>query len=59
MSKIEVIPADALLKATAIICITALEICNLLTTNIDGTILSLAVAVISGLAGYEIGKKKK
>jgi len=38
----------------AICCLTAIEITNLLTANIDGMILSSIVAAIAGLAGYTI-----
>lgn len=45
------------LKAIAILCLTALEIAALLTHN-DGMLFSLVVAAVSGLAGYEIGKRQ-
>lgn len=44
-----------MMKITAIVCITAIEIANILVWKIDGAILGFVVAVISGLAGYEIG----
>lgn len=40
-----------LITVVAMVCITILESIALLL-NIDGTILSMVVAVISGLAGY-------
>ena len=49
---------DTAIKITAILAITALEIANLLTYGIDGSLFGLVVACISGLAGYEIGKRK-
>jgi len=48
-----------LVKMTAIICLTAIEIANLMTVNLDGAFLTFIVSVIAGLAGYEIGKKAK
>jgi len=45
-------------KIAAICSLTALEIANLLTTNIDGALFSLVVAAISGLAGYEFGRRR-
>jgi len=48
-----------LVKMTAIICLTAIEIANLLTTNIDGAFLTFIVSIIAGLAGYEFGRKAK
>ena len=48
-----------LLKATAMLCITILEVVNLATVGIDGSLFGLVVAAISGLAGYEIGKRQR
>ena len=45
-------------KIAAMCCVTALEIANLLTVGVDGTLFGLVVGVISGLAGYEIGKRR-
>ena len=45
-----------LIKITAIASITAIEIANILVWRVDGAILGLVIASISGLAGYEIGK---
>jgi len=49
---------DTAIKITAICCVTALEIANLLTVGVDGTLFGLVVGAISGLAGYEIGKRR-
>jgi len=46
-------------KITAILSIAGLEALNLLYFGVDGVILTLAIATISGLAGYEIGIKFK
>jgi hypothetical protein len=42
-------------KIAAILSITILEAVALLK-GIDGALLSMAVAVIAGLAGYQVGK---
>jgi len=42
----------------AIVCITALEVVNLIYYGVDGTILVGVVAVIAGLGGYAVGKKE-
>ena len=57
-TQIALISDQALLKATAMLCITALEVVNLATVGIDSSLLSLVVAVIAGLAGYEVGKRR-
>jgi len=56
--QITLVSEKALLKATAIVCITLLEAINLVVTGIDSSLFGLVVAVIAGLAGYEIGKRK-
>ena len=48
-----------LVKIVAIVCITALEIANFLTMKIDSTVTGLVFTLIAGLAGYEIGKRRK
>ena len=48
---------STLVKIVAIICLTILEIINLLTARIDGNILLTIGMIIGGVAGYEIGKK--
>jgi len=42
-----------LVKITAIISLMVIEIVNLLTTQIDGAILTTIAGIIGGLAGYE------
>lgn len=42
----------------AIICLTAIEITALIM-GINGALLGLALAAISGLGGFAIGKAKK
>jgi hypothetical protein len=44
---------EALVTIVAIVCLTALEIVNLLTARIDGNILLTIGAIIGGLAGYK------
>ncbi len=44
---------DALVTIVAIVCLTVLEIVNLLTARIDGNILLTIGAIIGGLAGYK------
>jgi hypothetical protein len=45
---------ETIIKITAIISITILEIVNLLTMKIDGNILLTIGIIIGGIAGYEI-----
>jgi len=47
-----------LLAITAMICITILQIVNMLTVKIDQSIMVLIISVISLYAGYNIGKIK-
>ena len=42
-----------IVKVVAIICLTAIEITNILTVNVDGAILGGVCAIIGGIAGYE------
>jgi len=46
-----------LFKIVAIGCITLLELANLIFLRADGAIFSIVVAVIAGLAGYQVGLK--
>jgi hypothetical protein len=48
-----------IIKITAIISLTILEIANLLTLKIDGGVLLAIGSIIGGIAGYEIGRKSK
>lgn len=43
----------------AILSITAIEIVNLLTANIDGAILVFIASLIAGIAGYEVGHRRR
>jgi len=49
---------DWIISLFAIVCITALEIVAL-SCGYNGTILSVAVAAIAGIAGYTIPKRAK
>ena len=49
---------STLIKITAIVGLVILEIVNLLTAKIDGNLLMTISAIISGIGGYEFGKKK-
>jgi len=49
---------ETIIKLTAIICITILQIVNLLTAKINGNIMITIGAIIGGLAGYEYGKRR-
>jgi len=46
-------------KAVAILCLTAIEIVNLLTLRVDGGILLAIGGLIGGLAGYSYGRRRK
>lgn len=46
------------LALAAIVCVTALEVVNMLTIKSDGYLFSLAVAAIAGLGGFIVGGKK-
>jgi len=48
---------ETVIKITAIISITILEIVNLLTMKIDGNVLLSIGAIIGGIAGYEIRRR--
>jgi hypothetical protein len=50
---------STIMKIAAMVCITYLESLALIYLHIDGALLSSVVAVIAGIAGYEIGKKAK
>lgn len=45
-----------LIKLVAIIALTTLEVVNMLTSNVDGSILTAIAAIIGGIAGYEMRK---
>jgi hypothetical protein len=48
-----------LIKIVAIVSLTILEIVNMFTMKIDGNILLTIGAIIGGIAGYEIGIKRR
>jgi hypothetical protein len=50
---------DVIVKITAIFSLVILEMVNLLTLKIDGNVLLTIGAIIGGVAGYEIGVKKR
>ena len=45
-----------LVKIVAIVCLTAIEIANLCTANVDGAVLGLICGLIGGIAGYSVNK---
>jgi len=47
-----------LVKIVAIVCLTAIEIVNLLTLGIDSAFGAAVVGGICGIAGYAIGKAR-
>jgi len=49
---------ETIIKIVAIVSLVVLEVVNLLTTKYDGAVIGSISAVIGGIAGYEIGKKK-
>ena len=49
---------SAIVKVTAILGLTALEITNMLTMRIDGALLLFIGGLIGGIAGYEFGKRR-
>jgi len=49
---------QTLVKIVAIGALVLLEIINLMTAQYDGAVIGSISAVIGGIAGYEIGKKK-
>jgi len=50
---------STLIKITAIVSLTVLEIINMLTMKIDGNVLLTIGAIIGGIAGYSIKKRRK
>lgn len=43
-----------LVKVVAIVCLTAIEIVNILTLHVDGAVLGAICGIIGGIAGYEL-----
>jgi hypothetical protein len=50
---------ETIVKIVAIVSLVALEVVNLLTLRIDGNILLTIGAIIGGIAGYEVGVKRR
>ena len=48
-----------IIKLWAITLIALLEVINMLTLKMDGAIFSLVLSLISGIAGYELGKRQE
>lgn len=46
-----------LFKIVAIVCITVLEICNIVFLKTDGMLFSIVIAVVAGMSGYQLGLK--
>jgi hypothetical protein len=49
---------EAIVKIVAIVAIAVLQVVNLLTARIDGNVMLALGALIGGIAGYEVGKRK-
>jgi hypothetical protein len=47
-----------LVKIVAIVCITAIEIANLLTLGIDSAFGAAVIGAIAGIAGYAVGRAR-
>ncbi len=50
---------NAMIKITAIVCLTALGISYFYLIRQDGTVLLTLSSIIGGIAGYVIGKGKR
>jgi len=48
-----------IIKITAIVSLTLIEIANLLTLRYDGAFLGFVISIIAYIAGYEHGKHSK
>jgi len=46
-----------LFKIVAIVCITVLEICNIIFLKADGAMFGVVIAIVAGIAGYQVGLK--
>jgi len=46
-----------LFKIVAIVCITLLEFANIVFLRTDGAIFGVVVAIVAGIAGYQVGLK--
>lgn len=49
--------AKAIKTVAAIASLTAIQITNMLTQNVDGMVLAGIVAAIAGLGGFAMGRK--
>ncbi len=47
---------DVITAYTAIICLTALEMVNMITTAYDSSTFYITIAAIAGLGGYVVSK---
>jgi len=50
---------NALIKITAIVCLTALGISYFYLIRQDGTVLLTLSSIIGAIAGYALGKRRK
>jgi uncharacterized membrane-anchored protein len=50
--------SSATVKVAAIICLSAIEVVNLLTARVDGFILLALGSLIGGIAGYHIRRRR-
>jgi len=50
---------ETLIKIVAIVSLVFLEVVNLMTVKYDGAVIGSIGAIIGGIAGYEVGKRKK
>jgi hypothetical protein len=49
---------ETAISVTAIICLTALEVVNLLTARVDSALLMLIASIIGGIGGYKIRARR-
>jgi hypothetical protein len=49
---------ETIIKVVAIVSLTVLEVVNMLTMKIDSQVLLVIGAIIGGIAGYEMGRKR-
>jgi len=52
------LPDSADIKIVTVICLTILGCTYFVTVRRDGTVLLILSSIISGIAGYQLGKKK-
>jgi len=46
-----------ILAIVCVLCITILEVVNLLTARIDSTVIAAVVGAVAGIAGYNFGQR--